>query len=130
MSHESDEVKTILVALKHAMNRTATDYTGQHIAMCLYGLQNMKTTRDSDDVEALLSQINERLYKSTHNFSISNIASAMFGLKVIHSSTVQILFFLLNAFLSANEHAIHCCSTNCETSRKKTSKHSSCRRLF
>lgn len=84
MSNEGDEVKKILNALKYAMNRTATDYTGQHIAMCLYGMQSMRTAGGvHQDVNDLLFRINERLYQSAHNFSISNIASAMFGLKVI-----------------------------------------------
>ena len=39
------EVRAVLKALGKRMDREATDYTGQHVAMSLYGLQWMSGDR-------------------------------------------------------------------------------------
>ena len=39
------EVKSVLRALTRKLDKDATDYTGQHIAMSLYGLQWMSGSR-------------------------------------------------------------------------------------
>ena len=47
MTAHTGEVKAILKALGKKMDKEASDYTGQHIAMSLYGLQWMSGHRYS-----------------------------------------------------------------------------------
>jgi hypothetical protein len=107
MSHRSEEVRELLRALRVGMNRTATDYTGQHIAMCLYGLQSMRLSRDhrqadsaSFEVLDLLTALNDRIAHSEHQMSFSNVASAMYGLKVYPSLSPSPYSNYYTAFLS------------------------------
>ena len=45
MTATTTEVKSVLKALTKKMDVRANDYTGQHIAMSLYGLQWMSGSR-------------------------------------------------------------------------------------
>ena len=45
MTANTCEVKAVLKAITKKMDREAMDYTGQHIAMSLYGLQWMTASR-------------------------------------------------------------------------------------
>lgn len=45
MTATTTEVKAVLRALTRKLDKDATDYTGQHIAMSLYGLQWMSGSR-------------------------------------------------------------------------------------
>eukprot|EP01036_Dinobryon_divergens_P029292 gene29292-38364_t len=104
MHGNSDEVRALLRALRIGLNRTSTDFTGQHIAMCLYGLHNMKLFGPSGgDVVFLLEALSERILHSEHAMTISNIASAMYGFKNMNSgsSVVRRIVGLLTGRLQA-----------------------------
>lgn len=45
MTATTSEVKAVLKAITVKIDKEATDYTGQHIAMSLYGLQWMTGSR-------------------------------------------------------------------------------------
>ena len=45
MTASTSEVKAVLKAITKKMDKEAADYTGQHIAMSLYGLQWMTASR-------------------------------------------------------------------------------------
>ena len=45
MTANTCEVKAVLKAITKKMDKEAMDYTGQHIAMSLYGLQWMTASR-------------------------------------------------------------------------------------
>lgn len=45
MTAATGEVRAVLKALGKRMDREASDYTGQHVAMSLYGLQWMSGDR-------------------------------------------------------------------------------------
>lgn len=80
MTSDSVEVKSLLDTFIRKMNTTSDSYTGQHIAMCYYGLQNMRNTHV---VSRLLDNLNNRLISSTHTFDCNNIVNAIYGLKVL-----------------------------------------------
>ena len=61
MSSDTIEMKSLLNSLNKKMNTSCDGYTGQHIGMCYYGLQNMKNEKF---LEKLLDKLNNRLYYS------------------------------------------------------------------
>lgn len=81
----SEEVQSVLRSVRVSLNRSAEDFTGQHIAMALYGLQEIKIGLGQGDAEGLqlLEVLNEQIQRSEHNMSMSHIASAVYGLKVL-----------------------------------------------
>jgi hypothetical protein len=82
MTSESVEVRQLLRALTLKLDRTAVDYTGQHISMALYGLQEMKVVDGEKEVEYLLGALADRIELSQHQLTARDTATAVYGLKV------------------------------------------------
>lgn len=81
MSHNSDEVRAILTVLLRKVDHLASDYTAQHIAMQLYGLQNMNTS--IPQVGGMLGIIGEKLTPiPSQSISAESFCNSVYGLKV------------------------------------------------
>jgi hypothetical protein len=90
MSSDTEEVKLLLSILGKRIDYSVDDFTGQHIAMSLYGMQKMTVNNNGDAAGLLLQLLNSRIESTEHSMTFDQIASAIFGLKVI----LNITFFL------------------------------------
>ncbi|KAJ1387172.1 hypothetical protein B484DRAFT_409980, partial [Ochromonadaceae sp. CCMP2298] len=97
----SREVRELLRVLESRFDPLGEDYTGQHVAMCCYGLRSMSVrgavtdmgtgtgARLSVDLERLLLFIGAQVaspLNAHHIFTPAHIATAVFGLQGVLSS--------------------------------------------
>ena len=97
MTSETQEIRFLLRALTRKLDRTAQDYTGHHIAMACYGLQNMAIEEGKKEVEYLLMVLADRIESSQHQLTAQSISTAVYGLKVsltIYRLTVWCYLFV------------------------------------
>eukprot|EP00596_Hydrurales_sp_CCMP1899_P005219 CAMPEP_0119044972 /NCGR_PEP_ID=MMETSP1177-20130426/36059_1 /TAXON_ID=2985 /ORGANISM="Ochromonas sp, Strain CCMP1899" /LENGTH=720 /DNA_ID=CAMNT_0007015955 /DNA_START=44 /DNA_END=2206 /DNA_ORIENTATION=+ len=84
MTASTDEVKAVLKSLTKKIDRDATDYTGQHIAMALYGLQWMSAK--SKEMECLIHVLADRIEATPVYLSGTHLASAVYGMQSMSSN--------------------------------------------
>ncbi len=78
MSSEISVVSKIVGSLGLRLRSDCDDYTGQHIAMMLYGLKSMIHTKD---IDSFLYKLSDILLTTKHTMTYSQIASAIYGLQ-------------------------------------------------